>query len=38
MININWTNESEDCIKVICNYITLDKRSIVKKVLGEIYH
>jgi plasmid stabilization system protein ParE len=37
MVNIHWTNESEFWLKDIYDYIALDKKSIAKKVVTEIY-
>ena len=37
MVNINWTDESELWLKDIHDYIALDKKSIAKKVVTEIY-
>ena len=37
MVNINWTDEAELWLKDIYDYIALDKKSIAKKVVTEIY-
>jgi len=37
MVNINWTDEAELWLKDIHDYIALDKKSIAKKVVTEIY-
>lgn len=37
MVNINWTNEAENWLKDIFDYISLDNRTIAKKVVKEIY-
>ena len=37
MVTINWTNEAEMWLKEIHDYIALDKKSIAKKVVREIY-
>lgn len=37
MVNINWTNQAEFWLKDIHDYIALDKQSVAKKVLKEIY-
>jgi len=37
MVNINWTDEAEFWLKDIHDYIALDKKSIAKKVITEIY-
>ena len=37
MVNINWTEESELWLKDIHDYIALDKKTIAKKVVLEIY-
>lgn len=37
MVNINWTTEAELWLKDIHDYIALDKKSIAKKVVSEIY-
>ena len=36
MVTINWTNEAEFWLKDIHDYIVLDKKTIAKKVVGEI--
>ncbi|MCJ8326233.1 MAG: type II toxin-antitoxin system RelE/ParE family toxin [Campylobacterales bacterium] len=38
MVTINWTNEAEFWLKDIHDYIALDKKTIAKKVVGEIYN
>jgi plasmid stabilization system protein ParE len=38
MVNINWTNEAEFWLKDIHDYIALDKKSIAKKVVNEIFN
>ena len=38
MVTINWTNEAEFWLKDIHDYIVLDKKTIAKKVVGEIYN
>ncbi len=38
MVNINWTNEAELWLKDIHDYIALDKKSVAKKVVTEIYN
>ncbi len=37
MVEIHWTNEAELWLKDIHDYIALDKKSIAKKVVTEIY-
>ncbi len=37
MVEIHWTNEAELWLKDIHDYIALDKKSIAKKVVSEIY-
>lgn len=37
MVEIHWTNEAELWLKDIHDYIALDKKSIAKKVITEIY-
>jgi len=37
MVEIHWTNEAESWLKEIYDYIALDKKSIAKKVVNEIY-
>jgi plasmid stabilization system protein ParE len=37
MVEIHWTNEAELWLKDIYDYIALDKKSIAKKVITEIY-
>lgn len=37
MVTIKWTNEAELWLKDIHDYILLDKKSIAKKVVSEIY-
>ena len=37
MVTINWTNEAEFWLKDIYDYISLDKKSIAKKVINEIF-
>jgi plasmid stabilization system protein ParE len=37
MVNINWTDEAELWLKDIHDYIALDKKTIAKKVVTEIY-
>jgi len=38
MVEINWTNEAEIWLKDIHDYIALDKKSIAKKVVTEIFN
>lgn len=38
MVEIHWTNEAELWLKDIHDYIALDKKSIAKKVVTEIYN
>jgi plasmid stabilization system protein ParE len=38
MVEINWTNEAELWLKDIHDYIALDKKSIAKKVVNEIFN
>ena len=37
MVNIHWTDEAELWLKNIHDYIALDKNTIAKKVVTEIY-
>lgn len=37
MVTINWTNEANIWLKDIHYYIALDKKSVAKKVVIEIY-
>jgi plasmid stabilization system protein ParE len=37
MVEIHWTNEAELWLKEIHDYIALDKKSIAKKVINDIY-
>lgn len=37
MVEIHWTNEAELWLKDIHDYIALDKKSIAKKVVTDIY-
>jgi len=37
MVTLKWTNEAEYWLKDIHDYISLDKKSIAKKVVSEIY-
>ena len=37
MVEIHWTNEAELWLKDIHDYIALDKKSIAKKVINDIY-
>jgi len=37
MVEIHWTNEAELWLKDIHDYIALDKKSIAKKVITDIY-
>ena len=37
MVNIHWTDEVELWLKNIHDYIALDKNTIAKKVVTEIY-
>ena len=37
MVEIHWTNEAELWLKNIHDYIALDKNTIAKKVVTEIY-
>jgi len=38
MVEIHWTNEAELWLKDIHDYIALDKKSVAKKVVTEIYN
>ncbi len=38
MVEINWTNEAQFWLKDIYDYIALDKESVAKKVLNEIFN
>jgi toxin ParE1/3/4 len=38
MVEINWTNEAQIWLKDIHDYIALDKKSIAKKVVTEIFN
>lgn len=38
MVEINWTNEAEIWLKDIHDYIALDKKSIAKRVVTEIFN
>lgn len=38
MVEINWTNEAELWLKDIHDYIALDKKTIAKKVVNEIFN
>ncbi len=38
MVEINWTNEAQLWLKDIYNYIALDKKSVAKKVVNEIFN
>lgn len=38
MVEINWTEEAQFWLKDIHDYIALDKKSIAKKVVNEIYN
>uniref|UniRef100_UPI0040476A9B type II toxin-antitoxin system RelE/ParE family toxin n=1 Tax=Aliarcobacter sp. TaxID=2321116 RepID=UPI0040476A9B len=37
MVDIHWTEESELWLKDIFDFIALDKKTIAKKVVSEIY-
>ncbi|WP_368029257.1 type II toxin-antitoxin system RelE/ParE family toxin [Arcobacter sp. s6] len=37
MVDIHWTDEAENWLKNIYDYIALDKSTIAKKVVTEIY-
>jgi plasmid stabilization system protein ParE len=37
MVNINWTDEADFWLKDIHDYIALDKKTIAKNVVTEIY-
>ena len=37
MVTINWTEEANFWLKDIYDYIALDKKTIAKKVVTEIY-
>ena len=37
MVEIYWTNEAELWLKEIHDYIALDKKTVAKKVVTEIY-
>ncbi len=38
MVEINWTNEAEFWLKDIYEYIALDKKSVAKRVVNEIFN